>query len=78
MRKRGFLILLSAILVGASARFWFHHLVSLGTQKEGSEPFPYPIPFNLAALYTWISVVLGIFLIVIDLALWLRNRRQSR
>jgi hypothetical protein len=76
MRKRGFLILLSAVIVGASARFWFHHLVLLGAQKQTSEPFPDPILFNLAGLYTWISGVLGMSVIVLDLVQWVGRKSQ--
>jgi hypothetical protein len=74
MRKRGFYILLSALIVGMCARLLFHSQNPDRAYDFGSGPLLPNLPFNILGLYTFIAGYLGIFVIVFDFIRWLRNR----
>jgi hypothetical protein len=74
MRKRGFYILLSALIVGTCARLLFHSQDIARAYDFGTGPFLPNLPFNILGLYTFLSGWLGILVIVFDFIRWLRNR----
>lgn len=74
MRKRGFYILLSALIVGTCARLLFHSQDLARADDLNSGPFLPNLPFNILRFYTVLSGYLGIFVIVFGLIYWLRNR----
>jgi hypothetical protein len=74
MRKRGFYILLSALIVGTCARLLFHGQDLARAYDLSTGPFLPNLPFNILALYAFIAGYLGIFVIAFDFIRWLRNR----
>jgi hypothetical protein len=74
MRKRGFYIFLSALIVGTSARLLFHSQGLSRAYDLSTGPFLPNLPFNILGLYTILAGYLGIFVIVFDFIKWLRNR----
>jgi hypothetical protein len=74
MRKRGFVILLSAVIVGTCARLWLHSPDPVRVYELSPGPFLPNLPFNLFGLYTLISGYLAIFVIALDFIKWFRNR----
>jgi hypothetical protein len=73
MRKRGFCILLSTLIVGTCARLLFHSQELTRAYDLGTGPFLPNLPFNVFGLYTFLAGYLGIFVIAFDFIRWLRN-----
>ena len=74
MKKRGFYILLSALIVGTFARLLFHGQNLTRAYDLSTGPFLPNLPFNILRLYTFIAGYLGIFVVVFDFIKWIRNR----